>query len=210
MQPIEPSPLQQNLEMTLRQWVEYYQGKVVSRQVRYRGVLSWKNVFDLWVVQEIIHEMQPEVVIEIGCKHGGTTLWLSDVLRTLASGSVILIDLRRPPLDFPDNVHFVEGNSIAPETIDQVRGLSVGRRTMVIADGNHAADHVLAELQLYAPMVTTGQYFIVEDGIIDVIPWEKWVPGPLVAVHRFLETTDEFVVDRSREKFILTYAPTGF
>ena len=47
---------------------------------------TWKNVFDLWVIQEIIHETQPEIVIEIGCKFG--------------SGSVISVDLKRPQIDF--------------------------------------------------------------------------------------------------------------
>jgi Cephalosporin hydroxylase len=46
------------------------------KQVHYRGIPTWKNVFDLWVIQEIIHETQPEMVVEIGCKFGGTTLWL--------------------------------------------------------------------------------------------------------------------------------------
>jgi cephalosporin hydroxylase len=36
------------------------------------------------VIQQIIHETQPEVVIEIGCKFGGTTLQLSDIMKTAA------------------------------------------------------------------------------------------------------------------------------
>jgi cephalosporin hydroxylase len=203
-------PLARSLNMTLREWVDYYQGNVVLKDVRYRGVLTWKNVFDLWVVQEIIHETQPEAVIEIGCKYGGTTLWLSDVMKTVVSGTVISIDLERPESDLPGNVHFIQGDSIAPQTIARVRGLSAGRRTMVMTDGNHEADHVLKELELYGKMVTPGCYFIVEDGIVDVMEWAQFQPGPLVAVQRFLATNTQFFADESREKFILTYAPGGF
>ncbi len=81
---------------------------------------------------------------------------------------------------------------------------------MVLADGNHAADHVLQELRLYGPLVSDGCYFVAEDGIVDVMEWSEHTPGPLVAAHRFIAETDEFVIDRSREKFLLTYAPDGF
>ena len=196
--------------MTLREWVEHYQESVVMEQVCYRGVLAWKNVFDLWVIQEIIHETQPEIVIEIGCKFGGTTLWLSDIMKTVAAGGVLSIDLARPAISFPENVDFIQGDSISQETLAQVRKRVQGKRAMIIADGNHAADHVLRELRLYGPLVAPGCYFIVEDGIVDVMEWEKFTPGPFVAVQRFLTETNDFEIDHHREKFILTYAPAGF
>ena len=196
--------------MSLRDWIEYYQASVVTKQVHYRGVRTWKNVFDLWVIQEIIHETQPEIVIEIGCKFAGTTLWLSDTMKTVASGSVISVDLKRPQIDFPENVQFIEGDSIAPGTVEQVASLRGGQRTMLLADGNHAADHVFQELVLYGPMVAPGCYFVVEDGIVDVMDWPQYQPGPLVAVQRFLSENSSFVADERREKFILTYAPGGF
>jgi cephalosporin hydroxylase len=196
--------------MSLREWIDYYQSNIVTKQVHYRGVPTWKNVFDLWVIQEIIHETQPEIVIEIGCKFGGTTLWLSDVMRTVASGSVISVDLKRPRMDFPENVQFIEGDSIASGTVAQVQRLCGSHRTMLLADGNHSADHVFQELVLYGPMVAPGCYFIVEDGIVDVMDWPQYQPGPLVAVQRFLSENSSFVTDQRREKFILTYAPGGF
>jgi cephalosporin hydroxylase len=196
--------------MSLREWIEFFQNKIVTENVRYRGVLTWKNVLDLWIVQEIIHDTQPEVVVEIGSKFGGTTLWLSDVMRSVGSGRVISIDLVRPATNFLDNVQFVQGDSVASETVATVEESRASRRTMVMTDGNHAADHVLAELELYSPMVAPGCYFIVEDGIVDVMAWQQYTPGPLVAVQKFLCTNNQFVIDESREKFILTYAPSGF
>ena len=207
---LPPTPLGRSLDMSLREWIEYYQGNVAMKRVHYRGVPTWKNVFDLCVIQEIIHETQPGIVIEIGCKFGGTTLWLSDTMKTVASGSVISVDLKRPQIDFPENVQFIEGNSIASETVTQVQGLCGGHRTMLMADGNHAAEHVFEELVLYGPMVAPGCYFVVEDGIVDLMEWPQYQPGPLVAVQRFLADSSDFEIDRDREKFILTYAPAGF
>jgi cephalosporin hydroxylase len=207
---LPPTPLGRSLDMSLREWIEYYQGDLVTKQVHYRGVPTWKNVFDLWVIQEIIHDTQPEIVVEIGCKFGGTTLWLSDMMKTVASGSVISVDLNRPRIALPENVQFLEGDSIAPGTVAHVASLRGDQRTMLLADGNHAADHVFQELLRYGPMVALGCYFVVEDGIVDVMDWPQYQPGPLVAVQRFLSENSSFVKDERREKFILTYAPGGF
>jgi len=208
--PLPLTPLGRSLDMSLREWIEYYQANVAMKQVYYRGVPTWKNVFDLWVIQEIIFDTRPQIVVEIGTKFGGTTIWLSDTMKTIASGLVISMDLNRPRIDFPANVQFIQGDSIAPHTVSQVKGLCEGRRTMLMTDGNHAAEHVFQELTLYTPMIALGCYFIVEDGIVDVMDWPQYQPGPLVAVQRFLQGNDSFAIDESREKFILTYAPGGF
>jgi cephalosporin hydroxylase len=204
--------LEAQFDMTLRQWIERYQQKLVFEQVHYRGVPTWKNVLDLWVYQEIVWETGVEVAIEIGARHGGTTLWLSDLLRNVRGdrASVISIDLERPSRELPPNVHFICGDSIAPGTVAEASSVSAGRKTLVIADGDHAADHVLQEIRLYAPLIPVGCYFIAEDGIVDVMDWREYTPGPMIAAQRFLAENDEFELDRTREKFLLTYAPGGF
>jgi cephalosporin hydroxylase len=209
---MESETLESHLDMTLREWIDRYQQKLVFERVAYRGVPTWKNVLDLWVYQEIIWETGVEVVIEIGARHGGTTLWLADLLQTFrgASGTVISIDLERPGRELPANVHFICGDSLAPGTVAEARSVSAGRKTLVLADGNHAADHVLQEMRLYASLISEGSYFIAEDGIVDVMEWKEYTPGPMVAAQRFLAETNEFALDHSREKFLLTYAPGGF
>jgi cephalosporin hydroxylase len=210
--PIDSETLEAHLDMTLREWIERYQQKLVFENVHYRGIPTWKNVLDLWIYQEIIWETGSDVVIEIGARHGGTTLWLSDLLRNFRgeAGTVVSIDLERPGRELPANVHFICGDSVAPETVAAARSATSGRKTLVIADGNHAADHVFQEMRLYAPLISEGSYFIAEDGIVDVMEWKEYTPGPMVAAQRFLAETNEFVLDRAREKFLLTYAPGGF
>ena len=214
MAPRDPAenPLRASLDTTLREWVERYQREVVFENVRYRGVLTWKNVLDLWVYQEIIWEAGIEAVLEIGVRHGGTTLWLSDTLCSFVGdrGRVIAIDLEPPGRELPGDVTFLQGDSVAPEIVRRARELCAGRRTLVMADGNHAAAHVLQELRLYTPLVSEGSYFIAEDGIVDVMEWTEHTPGPLVAARQFVAESDEFIIDRTREKFLLTYAPDGF
>ena len=212
MSDLEQNALRANLNMSLREWVDRYQREVVFENVHYRGVLTWKNVLDLWVYGEIIWETAVDCVVEIGVRHGGTTLWLADTLRNFRGDEalIIAIDIEPPSAELPANVKFLHGSSIAPEIVEQVRELCAGRKTMVMADGNHDADHVLEELRLYTPFVADGCYFIAEDGIVDVMDWKEYTPGPAIAAQRFAAENDEFEIDRSREKFLLTYAPDGF
>ena len=186
-----------------------YQANVVMKQVHYRGIPTWKNVFDLWVIQEIIHETQPEMVVEIGSKFGGTTLWLSDVMKSVAPGSVVSVDLKRPRIDFPENVEHIEGNSIAPETIAQVQSLCADHRTMVMADGNHAAKHVLTSSCLWPDgcagmSLRRRRWNRRRDGLA------KIHARPACGRAAFLAESSDFEIDREREKFILTYAAAGF
>ncbi|MEO1083897.1 MAG: CmcI family methyltransferase [Acidobacteriota bacterium] len=206
--------LEDHLDMTLREWIQHFQDQVVQTELNYRGVTILKNVMDLWVYQELIHLIRPEVVIEIGSKHGGSALWFADTLSWIG-GEVLSIDLKSPSLEAagavkPKNLTFLEGDSVAPETVDAVRTWCRGRRAMVVADGDHSAGHVLRELEIYAEWVPAGGYFIVEDGIVDVMRWEQFCPGPVEGVRRFLETRDDFEVDRECEKMILTYNPGCF
>jgi len=82
---------------------------------------------------------------------------------------------------------------------------------MVILDSNHDKDHVLNELRSYNRFVTKGSYLIVEDTDFNghpVLP--DYGPGPMEAVKAFLSENKDFEVDKSREKFFLTFNPRGY
>ena len=92
-----------------------------------------------------------------------------------------------------------------------VRERAAGKSVMVILDSDHTRDHVLAELRAYAPIVTPGQYLVVEDSNINGHPvFPGFGPGPMEALQAFLAETGEFEVDRSREKFLVTFNPGGY
>jgi cephalosporin hydroxylase len=84
---------------------------------------------------------------------------------------------------------------------------------VVIHDGDHSREHVLADLRAYAEFVQVGGYFIVEDTIIDLFRAGDGlgsVNGPLKAVEEFVKEDPRFEVDAERENFVLTFNPRGY
>ena len=87
---------------------------------------------------------------------------------------------------------------------------------MVSLDARHARAFVEREIDLYAPLVSRGSYLVVEDGNVDGNPVRPNyvegpdVGGPSAAIDAFLARDDRFVVDRAREKFLMTFNPRGF
>src|SRR5258708_28779085 len=95
------------------------------------------------------------------------------------------------------------------ELSEQVRG----KKTIVTLDSDHSMKHVLAEMKLYAPMVTSGSYLIVEDTHMDGVPTSPNMgPGPMAAVRKFLEEggNKEFTPDLGPAGVILTVQTGGW
>jgi cephalosporin hydroxylase len=116
-------------------------------------------------------------------------------------------------------IQMIQGSSISPEIIDQVRAFAVSySRVLVCLDSNHTHDHVLAELQAYAPLTSKDSYCVVFDTVVEDMPkkmsFERpWGPGnnPKTAVWDYLKTHPEFEIDQDiQNKLLITVAPDGY
>lgn len=210
------------LDWTVKDWLGYHQVNVHQGslhgsphlQQTWLGRTTWKNPLDCWIYQEIIYETKPEAVVEIGVGHGGSTLYLASLLELVGKPHATVVgvdtDLSRvADLQHP-RIQLIGGGCLHPETIRQVTRMCKKRRTMVIADCDHRKDHVLEELRVYSRLVSVGCYYIVEDGICDVMDWPP-VPGPQAACKEFLRDNVSFVNDAvQREKYLITYNFDGY
>lgn len=180
----------------------------------WRGVQTVKCAQDMIIFQEIIHETQPEVIIELGVNQGGSTLFLADMIGD--AGIVIGCDLQieawcNPKVFEKKNVTLIQGSSTDEETFLAILEMVQGKRAMVILDSDHSAPHVLKECCMYGALVSSGCYMIVEDTNINGHPvYPEHGPGPAEAVQQFLSENNEFEVDRSRERLLLTFNPGGY
>ncbi len=116
-------------------------------------------------MQEIIWSVQPDLIIETGIAHGGSLIFSASMLELNAAcggpqnAEVLGVDIdirahNREAIEAHPmfkRISMIQGSSIAPEIIEQVKAKAVGKqRILVFLDSNHTHDHVLAELEAYA------------------------------------------------------------
>jgi cephalosporin hydroxylase len=181
-------------------------------QATWLGAQALKNPLDLWVYQEIVFETKPDLIVETGTYRGGSALYLATICDLVGAGEVVSIDIEPLRDEYPEHprVTYLGGRSSTDDgVLAEVRARAEGRKTLVILDSDHSQAHVEAELAAYAPLVPVGGYVIVEDSNIGQIR-KDLLPGPLEAIEGFVETTDEFEIDRAREKFLITFNPSGY
>jgi len=201
--------------MSLAKWMLYHQENILFERVHWMGVRTLKNPLDCWIYQEILWEMKPEVLVEIGSLHGGSTLFFCHLFDIIGAGRVVSVELDRSyyQVSHPRLVD-VTGDCADPTVVARVAELCRGKTAMVVHDADHEKSAVLTALRLYSGLVTVGNYFIVEDGHQDVFDPSVRLgsdrPGALAAIREFLAGDDRFVVDRERERYLITYNPRGF
>ena len=155
---------------------------------------------------------RPDFVVETGTWCGGSALYFAMLFDHIGHGQVITIDIaadgNRPE---HSRITYITGSSVDTTIIRQVQDAVGKRRTMVVLDSDHSADHVYDEMIAYSPLVQTGDYLIVEDTNVNGHPaYPEFGPGPMEAVDKFLSENDEFVIDRRCERFLMTHCPRGY
>lgn len=199
---------------------------------------------DIQALQEIIWETKPDLIIETGIAWGGSLIFSASMLALLEvcgeieNGHVLGIDIDIRPhnkksiLEHPmsKKITMIEGSSIDENIVVQVKDFAKNKRVMVCLDSNHTHEHVLAELEAYAPLVSKGCYCMVGDtGVEDLPsgttsdkPWGKgnnpktaiWEYLKCLQNNKFIATDGEtlnFEIDKIIEsKLIITGSPDGY
>ena len=97
-------------------------------QVTWMGTPTFKNILDAWIYQEIIYEIQPDIIIEIGSKYGGSTKYFANLLDLLGKGMVISIDIDHSIFNLVHKrVRLLTGNSSDPKIIFKVSCICKGK-----------------------------------------------------------------------------------
>lgn len=210
-----------------------------SVSARYSYNFSWlgrpiiQYPQDIVAMQEIIWTVQPDLIVETGIAHGGSLIFSASMLELNAAcggpadAVVVGVDVdirahnRRAIEQHPmfKRIEMIEGSSTAPDVVKRVRLSAAGKqRVLVCLDSNHTHDHVLAELEAYAPLTTVGSYCVVFDTIVEEMPPatypdRPWGPGnsPKSALVEYLQSHPEFEPDeRFDNKLLITVAAGGY
>lgn len=179
----KPLPVMDADERKLIQGYLYHNLHRKGLDCSWRGVRVVKMPSDLALYHKVIWQSKPEVIVEIGTRFGGSALFFQDQLDLLGdSGRVVTVDIRDTVKQPDPRITYLHGNSNSPDVLAEVGRLCAGKRVMVSVDGDHGRVHVKGDLYHYGPLVTPGQYLVVEDCFVkDMQPF-----GPLQARDWFL------------------------
>ena len=199
-------------------YVRWFHESNTWKDMTWHGIRTLKLPSDIWNYQEIIFERRIEHVIETGTRHGGSAVFFAETLASRrARGPVVSIDIdaQSRQIRACEGVHFLIGDSAAPEMVEQALGLLPPQRgpLFLILDADHSRAHVLRELRAWVPRLARGDYLIVEDTIVNGHPVRpEHGPGPWEALDDFLaESPGMLAPDRAREaKFGATFAVRGY
>ena len=187
---------------------------------------------DMFRLQEVIHTVRPDVIVETGVAHGGSLVFYASLCKAMGQGRVIGVDIEIRPHnraaieshDLSSFITLIEGSSIDPAVVEKVRSQIVpGERVLVLLDSCHTKEHVLAELAAYSKLVTRGSYIVAMDGIMEKVvggprtqPDWSW-NNPRQAAFEFVQANPEFTIEEPPFLFNesniserVTYWPSAF
>lgn len=131
---------------------------------------------DMIRLQEMIYAVKPDVIVETGVAHGGSLMFYASLCRLIGEGRVIGVDIDIRPHnrqaieahELADLITLIEGDATAPAVSAQVKAaIKPGETVLVLLDSAHTKQHVLCELDAYAPLVSPGSYIVAMDGIME-------------------------------------------
>lgn len=187
---------------------------------------------DLIRLQEAIYRVQPDVIVETGIAHGGSLIFYASLCKAMGRGRVVGVDIEirqhnREAIEAHELFEYItllEGSSTDAEVVQQVRdAVGDAESVLVMLDSNHTAEHVLAELEAYAPLVSPGSYIVAADGIMAQVAGaprtgEDWAwNNPKAAAEEFVSAHPEFEIEQPEPPFnegaverAVTYWPGGW
>lgn len=244
-----------SLKELTNEWINRANPQKYSYHFEWMGRPIIQYPQDMVAFQEIVWEVKPDLIIETGIAHGGSLIQSASMLTLLDYCDALekgeLLDPAKPKrkvlgLDIdirPHNraaieahpmanrIKMLQGSSVDKDIVKQVWDYAKDfKRILICLDSNHTHEHVLAELEAYAPLTTIGSYCIVWDTIVEDMPagsfpdrpWDKG-NNPKTAVWEYLKSLEKegrkasdgsplrFEIDKVVEnKLLITVAPDGF
>jgi len=218
----------QELKSLSRKWFDTASKHEYSYHFTWMGLPIIQFPQDIVAMQEIIWEVKPDLIIETGVARGGSIIYYASLLELIGNDGIVVgidIDIRKHNRELIEQhpmfsrVKLIEGSSTSVETVEEVKAIAKNKsKVMVCLDSNHTHDHVLAELNLYAPLTSLGSYCVVFDTVVEEMPadydWgSRWGRGnnPKTAVNEFLKEHAGFQIDENiNNKLLISVAPDGY
>jgi cephalosporin hydroxylase len=240
---IETNSSDEGLIKITRDWVSYANSRKYSYHFEWLGRPIIQYPQDIVAMQELVWSVKPDLIIETGIAHGGSLILSASMLAQLdmcdaiesrtvldpnnSSRLVIGLDIdirehNRAAIEahpMASRIKMFQASSVDLQVLTEIKNIAANyERILVCLDSNHTHEHTLAELEAFAPLVTSGSYCVVFDTIIEELPEDSfpnrpWGHGnnPKTAVREFLKSHPEFSIDKSIDnKLLISTAKEGY
>jgi cephalosporin hydroxylase len=186
----------------------YHHIHLQKKDPTWKGLTCIKMPSDLVLYAQVIQAEKPKWIVETGTAYGGSSLYFQDILELVGEGGkVVTIDKEPERRGVTDpRITYLVGSSADSAIVEQVKTMVGKDSVMVILDSDHSRQHVKWELHYYAPLVTSGQYLVVEDCFDrHGRPW-----GPGEARDWFLPRHQEFVQTNLDHRYVVGVCRGGW
>lgn len=198
-------------KLTLKDFWEFYVSgsEAPHYKIPYKGRLMTKLPCDMFIYPDIIYQLKPEIIVEIGTQRGISAIYFADLIKN-NRGKVLTIDINSPDdkilNEFKDNnITFINGNINDSLTIKQITDFCKGRKCLVIDDGSHNQDDVYFAFKSLNHLIPNKGLYIIEDGMTNIIiePKNKDFQ-PNIGINRILKDYTNFKQFRNYDIFIFS------
>ena len=206
-------------------WLNVFAKNRLSYEIEWMGIPIIQSSEDIVLMQELIFNIKPDVIIETGIAHGGSLIFYSSLLELLGSGQVIGVDIdirnhnKKAIEAHPmfKRIKLVQGDSTSKKTIKKVKKMIPhDSKVLICLDSRHTKSHVLKELKLYEHFVSKGSYIVVFDTVtselakIGVLDSKYINNGPGDAVEEFLKENKNFKIDKKFNRLYISANNDGY
>ncbi len=192
------------------------------------GIPTIQFPSDLLVIQELIYNYKPDIIIETGVAHGGTLIFYSSIMTLIKKKFKIYgIDIKIKDknkyriLNHPiaKNIKLIEKSSTDNDLLVFFKKKIKNKKTLIFLDSNHSHDHVLNEIKLFSNFIKKNGYLVVMDTTTEFVNQKHVNKGrnfgkgnsPYTAVKEFLGKNKNFKICKYYEnKSFITSCYSGF
>jgi cephalosporin hydroxylase len=169
---------------------------------------------DLYVYQELIARLRPDLIVVVGDDDGlgGRALFAASICDQLDHGRVVAVG-RSEPAERPSHprISHLGGRPETAEVGAAVRDLAGDGAGALVLLGLGNPLRVSAAFAQYAPLVPVGGYVVIENTVVNGRPAASgFGTGPHEAVGEILTRHRGFVSDPNLERYTVTFNRNGF
>lgn len=188
-----------------------YGESALHREVTWRGRRVDVAPADLINLQEIIHEVRPDAIVVVSAATG-VLHFLSDAIRhSVCGGTRLLLVAPVDTAPLPDEVTVLQGSPGDTPVLATVRHWVGSAESVLVLYATTVADQFhIDTLRAYADLVSHRSYLICLGTLLGQ-PWLGYSRHQhMQTVQALVRSQPAFVIDRSRQRQLLTVSPSGY